>query len=108
MLSHVNPHWDDELLYQESRRILIAEFQHINYAEWLPILLGTDNMIKYGLLYKTKGYTNDYKENVDPSVINAHAHAAFRYFHSSIQGQFQYVMCFKRAFHYAVVAQWRS
>jgi len=89
VLSHINPHWDDETLYQESRRILIAEFQHINYHEWLPIILGTDNMLKYGLLYKTKGFTSDYKENVDPSVINAHAHAAFRYFHSSIQGQFQ-------------------
>lgn len=89
VLSHINPHWDDSTLYEEARRILIAEFQHINYHEWLPILLGTDNMIKYGLLYKTNGYTNDYKENVDPSVINAHAHAAFRYFHSSIQGQFQ-------------------
>ncbi|XP_050537896.1 peroxidase [Daktulosphaira vitifoliae] len=91
VLSHVNPHWDDETLYQEARRVLIAEFQHINYHEWLPIILGTENMLKYGLLYKNKGYTNDYKENVDPSVINAHAHAAFRYFHSSIQGQFHLI-----------------
>lgn len=39
-LAHLNPHWDDETLYQESRRILIAEYQHINYYEWLPIFLG--------------------------------------------------------------------
>ena len=39
-LQHINPHWDDETLYQEARRILIAEYQHINYYEWLPIFLG--------------------------------------------------------------------
>ncbi|CAA9993292.1 unnamed protein product [Nesidiocoris tenuis] len=86
-LRHINPHWDDERLYQEARRILIAEYQHINYAEWLPIFIGTKNMMKYGLLYKTDGYVNDYREDVDPSVINGHATAAFRYFHSAIQGQ---------------------
>lgn len=40
VLSHINPHWDDETLFQEARRILIAEYQHINYHEYLPIVLG--------------------------------------------------------------------
>uniref|UniRef100_A0A146M0F8 Peroxidase n=1 Tax=Lygus hesperus TaxID=30085 RepID=A0A146M0F8_LYGHE len=86
-LYHLNPHWDDERLYQEARRILIAEYQHINYAEWLPIFIGTNNMVKYGLLYKTDGFVNDYREDVEPNVLNGHATAAFRYFHSAIQGQ---------------------
>jgi hypothetical protein len=42
-LAHLNPHWDDETLFQEARRILIAEYQHINYYEWLPIFLGFNN-----------------------------------------------------------------
>ena len=39
-LENDNPSWDTERVFQEARRILTAEWQHIIYGEWLPILLG--------------------------------------------------------------------
>ncbi|XP_028040659.1 peroxidase-like isoform X1 [Bombyx mandarina] len=86
-LSRLNPHWDDETLFQEARRIHIAEIQHINYYEYLPIFLGFENMVKNKLIYPgAHGYVNDYNPNVDPTILDEHATAAFRHFHTLIRG----------------------
>lgn len=91
-LAKLNPHYDDETLFQVARKINIAQYQHISYYEWLPIFLGFDNMLKNRIIYKTPGdgsFINDYDPSIDPSTINSHATAAFRYFHSQIEGRLE-------------------
>jgi len=67
-LGQINPHWDDETVFQETRRIVIAEIQHITYNEFLPTLLGKGVMEKFGLLLQKevlKMIYNYYEKNTN-------------------------------------------
>jgi hypothetical protein len=52
----VNPHWEDERLYQHGRRILTAVAQHITYNEFLPRILGWNAINLYELKLRPQGY----------------------------------------------------
>ncbi len=88
-LQLLNPQWDDERLFQEARRIVIAEMQHITYNEWLPIILGMKYVDDFDMKPSEFGYSTQYDSEVNPSVTNVFATAAFRFGHSLVQSHME-------------------
>ncbi|OXA57627.1 Chorion peroxidase [Folsomia candida] len=86
-LQNINPFWSDEQLFQEARRIVIAEYEHIIYNEWLPIIIGREYMESYSILpLSRKKAFNGYDPEIDASIENAFSAAGFRMGHSLVQG----------------------
>lgn len=83
-LAELNPNWSDETLFQEARRIVIAEIQHITYKEWLPILVGNSYARSAGLSFG-KSHSRNYNSMDDPAVSNEVATAALRFLTSLMQ-----------------------
>lgn len=75
-------------MYEEARRINVAQYQHIIYKEWLPIVLGNNMMRLFGLFPLSRGFSTDYQDSFDPRINNEFASAAFRFGHSLISGSF--------------------
>lgn len=86
-LSRLNPHWDDERLYQEARHIMAATVQHIAFKEWLPLVIGEKMMNNYNLTLQDEGYWYGYDPSVHMSPSQAFTTAAFRFGHTFIQGR---------------------
>ncbi|NWS22274.1 PERM Myeloperoxidase, partial [Pachyramphus minor] len=76
-LRELNPHWDGEKLFQESRKIVIAINQIITYRDYLPLLLAEETS-KWIPSY------SGYDEKVDPRASNVFS-LAFRFGHTSVQ-----------------------
>ncbi|XP_057669934.1 peroxidase-like [Diorhabda carinulata] len=87
-LSRMNPHWTDEKVYQETRRIVYSLIQHITYKEFLPVLLGREVIQLFDLDLISRGYYVDYNPKVDPMVANAFSTAAYRFGHSMVQNSY--------------------
>ncbi|XP_011500916.1 PREDICTED: peroxidase-like [Ceratosolen solmsi marchali] len=85
-LAKINPKWSDESLYQEVRRIIIAEIQHITYKEWLPLLIGNHYLRAVGLGITTNYSNSAYSSSSDPSISNEVATAVLRFHESLKQG----------------------
>lgn len=49
ILSQLNHEWDDEKIYQQTRKVTAAIIQHIAYNEYLPVTLGPQLIRKYDL-----------------------------------------------------------
>uniref|UniRef100_A0A1B6KZS9 Peroxidase n=1 Tax=Graphocephala atropunctata TaxID=36148 RepID=A0A1B6KZS9_9HEMI len=85
-LALINPHWDDETLYQTSRRIVDGFFQKLIYKDCLPICLGENYMRKKGILVDLypDSCINFYNPYINPSIMNEFAAATFRVLHSLV------------------------
>ncbi|CAB4069744.1 PXDN [Lepeophtheirus salmonis] len=86
-LGKLNSQWSEEKLFQESRRIVTAEYQHIILKEWLPSILGNEFMTTYGLWPLQNGHSTQYLD-IDSRITNEFATAAFRFGHSLIPSKF--------------------
>lgn len=75
--NEINPHWDGEKVYQEARKIVGAQMQHITFKHWLPKIIGEEGM---QILGEYKGYN----PSENPSISNEFATAALRFGHSLI------------------------
>jgi len=76
LIQTTNPTWSDEDIFQEARRIVIAEIQAITYKEYLPALLGS--------AAPSVPMGNAYDPTIDPSITNEFATAAFRLGHTQV------------------------
>ncbi|KAL5282982.1 hypothetical protein ACFFRR_005769 [Megaselia abdita] len=87
-LSSLNPHWSDEKIYQETRKIIGALFQHITYREFLPIVLGREVSKLFDLELLQTGYFDGYDPQINPTIANSFSAAAFRFGHSLVKGTY--------------------
>lgn len=97
-LRHLNPGWSDEIVFQETRKIVGAQMQHvclsftnivvadllyfiihrvrfdflqISYVEWLPKIVGELGMAELGPY-------NGYNPRINPTITASFATAAMR------------------------------
>ncbi|CAG2251994.1 PXDN [Mytilus edulis] len=90
-LAVINHHWDDERVFQETRKIVAAMIQHISYNEYLPGVIGPDAMTYYDLDLSPWGHDDPYDPDFNPSIRNAFAAAAFRFGHSQVMPEQAYL-----------------
>uniref|UniRef100_A0A915Q5C4 Ig-like domain-containing protein n=1 Tax=Setaria digitata TaxID=48799 RepID=A0A915Q5C4_9BILA len=74
----INPHWDGETIYQETRKLIGAMLQVITYEHWLPKVLGPDGYAE--LIGPYKGYDSE----VNPTLANSFSSAALRFGHTIV------------------------
>ncbi|XP_063438738.1 peroxidase-like protein [Mytilus trossulus] len=75
--------WSGESLFNETRKIMSAIYQHIVYTEYVPAVIGQDAMLIYGLKSTRYGHNTMYNPKSDATTSNVFATAAIRFAHST-------------------------
>jgi hypothetical protein len=81
VMAKQNPGLSDEELYQRARQQVGAEIQAITFNEFLPALLGRGSISRY----------SGYKPGVDASIANEFSTAAFRFGHSMVGDDIEFM-----------------
>ena len=76
-----NPSWSDEQIFQEARRVVVAEVQAITFNEFLPTLLGANAVTSY----------TGYDSNVNAGIATEFSTAAFRVGHTMINDEVRFL-----------------
>lgn len=76
-LKALNPQWNGETIFHESRKIVGAIMQHITYKQWLRFIVGDSGIEKLG---EYQGYN----PNIQATISNVFATAALRFGHTLI------------------------
>ena len=82
LLQNLNPDWDDETIFQETRKIVGSMIQKIAYKDYLPKVF---NQTYFDLLI---GNYESYNESLNAQITNNFDAAAYRYGHSLIRPNF--------------------
>ncbi|KAH3716219.1 hypothetical protein DPMN_058938 [Dreissena polymorpha] len=77
-LAKIKPDWDDKMLYQNERKILIGVWQNIVFGEYLPLIIGQPAIENYKI-----DVTDTYNEKTDATTTNEGG-IAFRFGHSTV------------------------
>ena len=76
-IAQTNPTLAGDEVFEQARRLVIAQIQHITYREFLPALLGAKALKSY----------RGYEDGINPSIFNEFSAAAYRLGHSMLSDQ---------------------
>lgn len=88
-LGQVNPLWDDETLFQETRRLITAQIQHVTYREFLPAVLGENLAENLQLTPQTAGHFLGYDIDAYPGALEAATSAALSFSLAMLPAKFE-------------------
>lgn len=77
-LAEVNVHWDDAKLFLETRRIVVAQLQHVTLNEYVPAILREAAQVDHELRPLTNGFYAGYSSSNKAGTYDAVALAALR------------------------------